>query len=107
MLLAVISGGRLSVLVFLALIAAAFAMRKFVKPKGDDKDAKPHSASLPAPDKATAAHPDEGELIAVLTAAVAASLNMSTYNLKIKAYRQIPQAPPEWNMAGRLENIGG
>lgn len=43
---------------------------------------------------------DEGELIAVLTAAVAASLNTSTYNLNVKSYKKIGNASPSWNKAG-------
>lgn len=48
---------------------------------------------------------DEEELIAVLTAAVAASLNTSTYNLKIKSYRRIDDKKPAWNKAGVRETI--
>ncbi len=48
---------------------------------------------------------DEDELIAVLTAAVAASLNTSTYNLKIKSYRRTDNKAPAWNRAGLTETI--
>ena len=48
---------------------------------------------------------DESELIAVLTAAVAASLNTSTYNLKIKSYRRTDNKMPAWNKAGVTETI--
>ena len=48
---------------------------------------------------------DEEELIAVLTAAVAASLNTSTYNLRIKSYRRINNNAPAWNKAGLRETI--
>lgn len=48
---------------------------------------------------------DEEELIAVLTAAVAASLNTSTYNLNIKSYRRIGNASPSWNTAGLSDVI--
>ena len=48
---------------------------------------------------------DEDELIAVLTAAIAASLNQSTYNLKIKSFRRIGQASPVWNTVSRKEQI--
>ncbi len=48
---------------------------------------------------------DEGELIAVLTAAVAASLNTSTYNLNIKSYRRIESTRPIWNKEGLRETI--
>lgn len=49
---------------------------------------------------------DEEELIAILTAAVAASLNTSTYNLQIKSYRRVPNKRPAWNTAGLRETIG-
>lgn len=48
---------------------------------------------------------DEDELIAVLTAAIAASLNQSTYNLKIKSFRRIGQTSPVWNTVSRKEQI--
>jgi hypothetical protein len=48
---------------------------------------------------------DGYELIAVLTAAVAASLKTSAYNLKIRSYRRIPQDTPVWNATARVENI--
>ena len=49
---------------------------------------------------------NEDELIAVITAAVAASLNTSTYNLQIKSYRRIEDKRPAWNRAGLNETIG-
>lgn len=48
---------------------------------------------------------NEEELIAVLTAAVAASLNTSTYNLQIKSYRRIKDNRPSWNKEGLRETI--
>ncbi|NLY43834.1 MAG: OadG family protein [Clostridiaceae bacterium] len=48
---------------------------------------------------------DEKELIAVLTAAVAACLNKSTYNLRIKSYRRIGEDSPIWNRVGRKEQL--
>ena len=48
---------------------------------------------------------DESELIAVLTAAVAASLNTSTYNLQIKSYRRASGNKNAWNRAGLTETI--
>jgi hypothetical protein len=47
---------------------------------------------------------DGYELLAVLTAAVAASLKTSAYNLKIRSYRRIPQDTPVWNAVSRTEN---
>jgi len=48
---------------------------------------------------------DDEELIAVLTAAVAASLNTSTYKLQIKSYRRVGNSAPAWNQAGLQETI--
>ena len=48
---------------------------------------------------------NDEELIAVLTAAIAASLNTSTYNLKIKSYRRIGSNAPAWNRAGLNDTI--
>lgn len=48
---------------------------------------------------------DEEQLISVLTAAVAASLNTSTYNLKIKSYKRIGQHSPVWNISGRERQL--
>ena len=48
---------------------------------------------------------DEDELIAVLTAAIASSLNTSTYNLRIKSYRRTDNKQPAWNKAGLTETI--
>ncbi len=70
--------------------------------------AKKTATASPAP-VATAPAPaqeDDSELIAVLTAAIAASLNQSTYNLKIKAYRRV-DAAPVWNRTARRDNLNG
>lgn len=48
---------------------------------------------------------DEEELIAVLTAAIAASLNTSTYNLKIKSFKRVAGRAPAWNKAGLNDTI--
>lgn len=48
---------------------------------------------------------DDAELVAVLTAAIAASLNTSTYNLQIKSYRRVGGCAPAWNQAGLQETI--
>lgn len=48
---------------------------------------------------------NEAELIAVMTAAIAASLNTSTYNLRIKSYRRTDSKQPAWNKAGLNESI--
>ena len=47
---------------------------------------------------------DDGELIAVLAAAINSMANIPLSNLRIKSYRRISQAPPVWNAAARNEN---
>jgi len=61
-------------------------------------------APIAAPSRRAA---DGGELIAVISAAVAASLNTSTYNLNIKSIKRTGGTTPEWNAASRKENIYG
>ncbi len=91
-----------SVLVILMLVM--MAMKKiFYKDPAKAKAAAPVAAPAPAVKAETKV--DEGELIAVLTAAIAASLNTSTYNLQIKSYRRIENNKPLWNRAGVSETI--
>ena len=45
------------------------------------------------------------ELIAVITAAIAASLNTSTYRLNIKSIKRADAHAPTWGVAGRNELI--
>lgn len=72
------------------------------------KEAEPQKKAAPAPVPAApkAAAPEEDpNLIAVLTAAVAASLNTSTYNLNIKSYKRVGGNAPAWNKAGIRDTI--
>ena len=66
------------------------------------KAAPAPEATVPA---AVVEEEDEEELIAVLTAAIAASLNTSTYNLQIKSYRRVDNKAPAWNRAGLRDTI--
>lgn len=53
------------------------------------------------------AEPEEDEqLVAVITAAIAASLNTSTYKLNIKSIRRVGASRSAWNRAGLNETIG-
>lgn len=92
-----------SVLIILMLVLYLFKVI-FYK---DPKKAKPVEVKTEAPAAAEkkADDMDETELIAVLTAAVAASLNTSTYNLQIKSYRRTDNKMPAWNKAGVTETI--
>ena len=91
-----------SVLIILMLVL--MGMKYVFAPKNEKN---PEAAKEVNPLKVQEEYPqeDEEELVAVLTAAVAASLNTSTYNLKIKSYRRIGNNAPAWNRAGLNEAI--
>lgn len=46
---------------------------------------------------------DYNELIAVISAAIAASLNRSTHNLVVRSVKRIPAISPAWNRAARYD----
>lgn len=46
---------------------------------------------------------DDGELIAVITAAIAASLNTSMHNIRVSNIRRISDSTPVWGKSGRSE----
>ena len=96
-------------IVFSVLIIIMLVLYAFGAVFGEKKKAPAQQANkLPeaAPVKETKkADIDDEELIAVLTAAVAASLNTSTYNLQIKSYRRIGNGAPAWNRAGLNDTI--
>lgn len=94
------------VLIILMLVLMLFKVIFYKEaPKAQQPKAKkvqqPKPAPAPAPAKPAE---DDTELIAVLTAAVAASLNTSTYNLRIKSYRRVDTNSNAWNKAGIREN---
>ena len=92
------------VLVVLMLVLYLF---KVIFYKGEKKTKKPvQEIQVTSVVEETEEAEDEDELIAVLTAAIAASLNTSTYNLNIKSYRRIGNNRPEWNKAGLKDTIG-
>lgn len=48
---------------------------------------------------------DEGELIAVLTAAVAACMNTSVSNVNIRSFRRLNRQSSQWGTASRIEQL--
>lgn len=84
-------------IVFLILIIIMFvikAMALFSAPEKTEK--KVEEAVVP---QETVPQTDDLELIAVITAAVAASLNTSTASIRVKSYKKVGA----WNKAGRRE----
>ena len=90
------------VLIILMIVLMLFKVIFYRKPKPQQAAAP---VAEPVQEAAVQDEVDESELIAVLTAAVAASLNTSTYNLKIKSYRRTDNKMPAWNKAGVTETI--
>ena len=79
------------------------------KPAKPAKPAKPDEpkavpVSQPQAVPATETVVDE-ETVAVIMAAIASSMNTSTYHLNIKSIRRIPSVSPAWNSVSRKENI--
>ena len=91
-----------AVLIILMIVLMLFKVIFYREPKTQNEAPK---QEVKASEAAPAKDVDESELIAVLTAAVAASLNTSTYNLRIKSYRRTDNKKPAWNKAGVTETI--
>ncbi len=97
-----------AVLIILMLVLKVFDVIFYKPLKPAQKEEVKTEKVVPvvkAPVAQSAESEDDEELIAVLTAAIAASLNTTTYNLKIKSYRRISNNTPAWNKAGIKETI--
>ena len=90
-----------AVLIILMIVLSLFKVIFYKKPKTQAAPAAAPAQAAPVEEE-TADDTDEEELIAVLTAA---SLNTSTYNLRIKSYRRTDNKMPAWNKAGVTETI--
>ena len=98
--------GIFMVFAVLSILWAVIEIMHFLIGLAEKKKNKKVAPATPAPAKAEITNDeDEDELIAVLTAAVAASLNTSTYNLRIKSFRRIGQNSPAWNTVSRKEQL--
>lgn len=92
------------VLLILMLVLCLFRVIFYKDPGKANKKEVPAVAETPVTEVKEETQ-DEGELIAILTAAVAASLNTSTYNLQIKSYRRVKDNRPSWMREGIRETI--
>lgn len=103
--------GICTVFVVLAILWGVLELMRVFFTAKKEKPAAPAAPAAPAPAPvAPSAAPaeDDSELIAVLTAAIAASLNQTTtYNLKIKSYRRVDAGTPVWNRTARRDNLIG
>ena len=91
-----------SVLIILMLVMMAMKKIFYKEPQAETQTADTHSGETA---DAEVLNEEDPNLIAVLAAAVAASLNTSAYNLKIKSYRRIGNNAPAWNKAGLRDTI--
>ena len=111
-MLVICAQGILTVFAILIILWGVIVIMHKCLMLSERKAKKQEKAAVPQPAAESVAAPapavsetDDDELIAVLTAAVAASLNTSTYNLRIKSFRRIVQNAPAWNAAARKEQI--
>ncbi len=104
------------VIVLLALVLLYFAinimerlLRVQKKPAGETKEEKPSKAVAAEPveeeNQAAADQQDNEELIAVITAAIAASMETSTHNIVVRNIVRTADTTPAWGKAGRVEQI--
>lgn len=96
-----------SVLIILMLVMMAMKKIFYKEPQANDKKAETQTADTHSGETADAEvlNEEDPNLIAVLAAAVAASLNTSAYSLKIKSYRRVGNNAPAWNKAGLRDTI--
>lgn len=84
--------GILIVFSALVILMIVLYLMKLFAPSEEGKKAE-KVKETPAPkmtEKPAVNDTDDEELIAVLTAAIAASLQTSAYNLRIKSYKRVP-----------------
>lgn len=91
----------------LILLMVVLALMKVFFYKDPAKQSVKQEAVCPTPvvEEKKEEEMDDTELVAVLTAAIAASLNTSTYNLKIKSYRRVGGKTSAWSRAGLEETV--
>lgn len=91
-----------AVLVILMLVMMAMKKIFYKEEKPNTKPEPKTKPEIPQPAKPEM---NEDELVAVITAAIAASLNTSTYRLHVKSFKRAEDTSPSWNRAGRSEVI--
>ncbi|WP_432663072.1 OadG family protein [Wukongibacter baidiensis] len=93
---------------FAALIALSFMldlMKVLFYKEPTKAPVKVEPRPKAAPESPAPAKEDDEELVAVITAAVAASLNTSTHNIVVRNIVRLPDATPAWGRAGRIDQM--
>ena len=105
---ALIITGFSIVVVFLGLMIISALIDLLKNISGDKKpeESKTVVAPVKKEDIVTNEVNDE-ELVAVISAAIAASMGLSVPQLNIKSIRRIQQTTPAWAVASRQEQIAG
>ncbi len=75
------------------------------QPKKEEKPAAAEAKAEPQPVVETVEKEDDEELIAVITAAVAASLQTSIHNIYVRNIVRVPDATPVWGKTARLDQM--
>lgn len=94
-------------MVFLALILISLIISQFHRLNGKKKETvvMQPEPSLPVVEEQEVDETDDLELVAVITAAVAASLNTSSDQLVVRSLRRVSKSKSAWNATGRSENL--
>jgi len=100
--------GYMMCFVVLGIIWAVLAVMKKIMVPSEKKPAiEAPKAETPVPvvQPAVVNNNDDDELVAVLAAAIAASLNTSVNGFKIKSFRRLPNGVSNWGMAAVNDNL--
>lgn len=97
-----IEGMLVVFLILILIMLVIYAMGALSSEKKTKKSADVAEAPSQMPEAVVEAVEDEGELIAVLTAAVAACMGTSSASVNIKSYKKVSSA---WNNAAKREAL--
>ena len=81
-------------------------MHRVLNPKTKKLQQTPTSIKVEAPQVIEEEEvADETELVAVITAAIAATLQTSSHNIIVRNITRLPESTPAWGKLGRMENV--
>ncbi len=99
-----ILGMAITFVVLMVLWCLIIIMTKFVA-KQKKEPLQVAKAPTPSPQPAVETKEDNEELVAVITAAIAASLNTSTHNIVVRNIVRVADSTPAWGRAGRMDQM--
>ena len=95
------------VVVFIGLIIISVLISALKNISGGNKSEVSKTPVTPVKKEEPASETDDEELVAIIAAAIAASMGVGIPQLNIKSIRRIPQTTPAWGLASRQEQISG